>query len=66
MKIPFTVNGTYIMIIALYSIITFFIAPTVVMMFLKHKYNMEIGFILGFVVSILLWINIGKTYYIKQ
>lgn len=59
-------NSTYLMIAFFYSVLTFVVGPLVVPMFFNHKYNMELGFLFGFVVSLILWMNMGKTYYLKS
>lgn len=59
-------NATYLMIALFYSVLTFVVGPFVVPMFLNHKYNIELGFLLGFIVSIVLWMSMGKMYYLKS
>ena len=65
-KMGMKVNTTFIMIMLFYSFLTFFVGPMITTMFLKHKFSVEIGFLLGFVVSLLLWVNLGKKYYVKS
>jgi hypothetical protein len=55
-------NTSFIMIAVFYSIITFFVAPMLVQRFFKHQYSVELGFLLGFVISLGLWMNVGKSY----
>lgn len=56
-------NQKEIYVMIFYSILTFFIGPKVVPLVTKNYPDRHIpGFILGFVLSIYLWINFGKKY----
>jgi hypothetical protein len=52
-----------IAIMIFYSILTFFIGPFITRPFLKdHPDNYVAGFLLGFTISILLWMKVGRHY----
>lgn len=53
-------NLTNIGIMGFYSLLTFFIAPFLTSLFIKHN-QWIIGFFIGFIVSIYLWLNYGKN-----
>lgn len=54
-------NPTVVAIMCFYSFLTFFLGPCVTKLFM-NKYHDLAGFVLGFVVSIILWVNVGKKY----
>lgn len=59
-------NKTTIGIMVFYSILTFFVAPYVSGMLLKNNPNHDvIGFAVGFVVSVILWVQFGRGYITK-
>lgn len=59
-------NNTTIAIMVFYSFLTFFLAPYVAGMVLKNNPNHDvIGFTFGFVVSVILWIKVGRNYITK-
>ena len=52
-----------IAIMIFYSILTFFVGPYLTSPFIKDPSDKCIaGFLVGFTISILLWIKIGKNY----
>jgi hypothetical protein len=52
-----------IAIMVFYSILTFFIGPFITRPFLKeHPDHCIAGFLVGFTISILLWMKIGRHY----
>ena len=52
-----------IAIMIFYSILTFFIGPFITRPFLKeHPDQCVAGFLVGFTISILLWMKIGRHY----
>jgi hypothetical protein len=52
-----------IAIMIFYSILTFFIGPYLISPFFKEPSDKCIaGFLVGFTISILLWMKIGKNY----
>lgn len=56
-------NKTMIGIMIFYSAITFFIGPLITRPFLgEHPDQCIAGFLLGFTVSILLWMKYGRHY----
>lgn len=56
-------NPTMIGIMIFYSILTFFIGPMITLMFLaEHPDQCVAGFLLGFTISILLWMKYGRKY----
>jgi hypothetical protein len=56
-------NPTMIGIMIFYSILTFFIGPLITQMFLaEHPDQCVAGFLLGFTISILLWMKYGRKY----
>jgi len=59
-------NSTTIFIMCFYSLLTFFVAPFLSDKFLKGvPYPDTIGFVIGFIISIILWLNYGKQYATK-
>ena len=59
-------NKITIGIMILYSILTFFIGPLVTRPFMKdHPDQCIAGFLLGFTVSIFLWMKYGRKYATK-
>ena len=49
-----------------YSILTFFLAPYVTGMVMKNEPNHDIiGFAVGFVISVILWVKVGRNYITK-
>tara|TARA_B100000575_G_C23114828_1_gene644342 strand:- start:1734 stop:1928 length:195 start_codon:yes stop_codon:yes gene_type:complete len=56
-------NSTVIGIMIFYSLLTFFIGPLVTRPFMKgHPDQCVAGFLLGFTVSVLLWMKYGRKY----
>lgn len=56
-------SPTSIAIMVFYSILTFFIGPFITRPFLKeHPDNCVAGFLVGFTISILLWMKVGRHY----
>ena len=56
-------NPTMIGIMIFYSILTFFIGPLITHMFLaEHPDQCVAGFLLGFTISVLLWMKYGRKY----
>ncbi len=56
-------SPTMIAIMVFYSILTFFIGPLITRMFLaEHPDQCVAGFLLGFTISILLWMKYGRKY----
>ena len=56
-------NPTMIGIMIFYSILTFFIGPMVTRMFLaEHPDQSVAGFLVGFTISVLLWMKYGRKY----
>jgi hypothetical protein len=52
-----------IAIMIFYSILTFFVGPFITRPFLKeHPDHCIAGFLVGFTISILLWMKIGRHY----
>ena len=52
-----------IAIMVFYSFLTFFIGPFITRPFFKdHPDNCVAGFLLGFTISILLWMKVGRHY----
>jgi len=49
-------------IMVFYSILTFFVGPFITKMFMTND-SIVAGFVLGFAVSILLWMTVGKKMY---
>ena len=59
-------NNTTIGIMIFYSILTFFLAPYIAGMVLKNDPNHDIiGFAVGFVISVILWVKVGRNYITK-
>lgn len=59
-------NKTTIGIMVFYSLLTFFIAPYLAGKVLKNNANHDIiGFAVGFVVSVILWVKVGRGYITK-
>lgn len=56
-------NPTTIAIMVFYSFLTFFLGPLVTRMFLaEHPDQCVAGFLLGFTVSVLLWMKYGRKF----
>jgi len=56
-------SPTMIVIMVFYSLLTFFIGPLITRMFLaEHPDQCVAGFLLGFTISILLWMKFGRKY----
>lgn len=56
-------SPTMIGIMIFYSILTFFIGPMITRMFLaEHPDQCVAGFLLGFTISVLLWMKYGRKY----
>jgi positive regulator of sigma E activity len=56
-------SPTTIAIMVFYSLLTFFIGPMVTRLFLsEHPDQCVAGFLLGFTVSVLLWMKYGRKY----
>jgi hypothetical protein len=54
---------TSIGIMIFYSILTFFIGPLVTKTFMNdHPDQCVAGFLLGFTISVLLWMKVGRKY----
>ena len=54
-------NNTTIGIMVFYSILTFFVAPYVSGMVLEKNPNRDvIGFTVGFIISVILWMKVGR------
>ncbi len=52
-----------IAIMVFYSLLTFFIGPLITHMFLaEHPDQCVAGFLLGFTISVLLWMKYGRKY----
>lgn len=52
-----------IAIMIFYSLLTFFVGPFITRPFLKeHPDHCVAGFLVGFTISILLWMKIGRHY----
>ncbi len=59
-------NNTVIGIMVFYSILTFFVGPYVSGMVLKNNPNQDvIGFTVGFIISVILWMKVGRGYITK-
>ena len=59
-------NNTVIGIMVFYSILTFFVGPYVSGMVLeKNPNNDVIGFTVGFIISVILWMKVGRNYITK-
>ena len=65
-------NPTTIMIMIFYSLLTFFVGPYLVRPFIKETKTTSIteidllGFLLGFSISLILWVKFGKYYASKH
>tara|TARA_Y100000389_G_scaffold30199_1_gene25599 strand:+ start:214 stop:408 length:195 start_codon:yes stop_codon:yes gene_type:complete len=56
-------SPTTIAIMIFYSILTFFIGPLITRVFLaEHPDQCVAGFLLGFTISVLLWMKYGRKY----
>lgn len=56
-------NSKSIMTMVFYSILTFFMGPLITRPFLnEHPDQCVGGFLLGFTISILLWMKVGRKY----
>ncbi len=56
-------SPTMIGIMIFYSILTFFLGPMITRMFLaEHPDQCVAGFLLGFTISVLLWMKYGRKY----
>ncbi len=56
-------NKKEISVMLFYSILTYFIGPKLVPMLIKNYPDNHIpGFLLGFTISVFLWINFGRYY----
>tara|TARA_B100000963_G_scaffold277573_1_gene245961 strand:- start:20642 stop:20902 length:261 start_codon:yes stop_codon:yes gene_type:complete len=56
-------NQTTIGIMVFYSILTFFLGPLITRPFMKdHPDQCVAGFLLGFTISIFLWMKFGRHY----
>ena len=56
-------NITSILIMVFYSFLTFFLGPLITKPFLsEHPDQCIAGFLLGFTISILLWMKYGRHY----
>ena len=56
-------SPTMIGIMIFYSLLTFFIGPMITRIFLaEHPDQCVAGFLLGFTISILLWMKFGRKY----
>lgn len=63
-------NSTGIAVSLFYSALTFFIVPHLLTNYTSFTKKMKdpclVGFVVGFVLSILLWINVGRKYVMKN
>jgi hypothetical protein len=65
-------NPKTIMIMIFYSLLTFFIGPYLVRPFIKESKTTSIteidllGFLVGFSISLILWVKFGKYYATKH
>jgi hypothetical protein len=60
-------SPTSIAIMIFYSILTFFIGPYLTMPFMgDHPDKCVAGFLVGFTISILLWMKVGRHYGMKH
>jgi len=60
-------SPTSIAIMIFYSILTFFIGPYLTMPFMgDHPDKCVAGFLVGFTISILLWMKVGRHYSMKH
>lgn len=56
-------NSTSVMIMIFYSFLTFFLGPLITRPFFKnHPDQCVAGFLVGFTISILLWMKYGRYY----
>lgn len=56
-------NPTTIAIMIFYSFLTFFLGPLITRTFLsEHPDQCVAGFLLGFTISVLLWMKYGRKY----
>mgnify|MGYP001196250102 FL=1 len=56
-------NSTTIMIMVFYSILTFFVGPLLTRPFMNdHPDQCVAGFLLGFTISVFLWMKYGRHY----
>ena len=56
-------NPTTIAIMVFYSFLTFFLGPLITRTFLsEHPDQCVAGFLLGFTISVLLWMKYGRKY----
>ena len=56
-------NSTVVSIMVFYSIITFFIGPLLTRPFMNdHPDQCIAGFLLGFTISVFLWMKYGRHY----
>ncbi len=56
-------NPTTLMIMAFYSVLTFILGPLITRPFMNdHPDQCVAGFLLGFTVSVFLWMKIGRHY----
>ena len=60
-------NTNSILAMCFYSLLTFFLGPLVTRPFLKeHPDQCVAGFLLGFTISILLWMKVGRKLSMKK
>lgn len=56
-------STTMISIMVFYSILTYFVGPVVTRLFLdEHPDQCVAGFLLGFTISVFLWMKYGRHY----
>lgn len=56
-------NPTTILIMVFYSFLTFFLGPLITRFFLnEHPDQCVAGFLLGFTISVFLWMKYGRHY----
>ena len=59
-------NNIVIGIMIFYSILTFFVGPYISGLLLGNNPNHDvIGFTVGFIISVILWIKVGRNYITK-
>ena len=59
-----TIKSIFAMVF--YSFLTFFLGPMITRPFMKdHPDQCVAGFLLGFTVSVLLWMKVGRKYALK-
>lgn len=55
-------NPLLIFVMVVYSVLTYFIGPFIVMPFMLSEMNtVSVGFGIGFVISMILWLTFGSS-----